>query len=92
MRAPRSLVAVRRFARELFSKIVRSFKIWCPNSAGDWLIVCGDVAETVEDVEWRYRCCAIGSTRSSGFPEITELWTIRGKRSSCGGAAIYLHL
>jgi 3',5'-cyclic AMP phosphodiesterase CpdA len=56
-----------------------------PNAAGDWLIVAGDVAETVADVEW-----ALGELRSRfekviWAPGNHELWTHPSETSDKSG-------
>jgi 3',5'-cyclic AMP phosphodiesterase CpdA len=46
-----------------------------PGSTGDWLIVCGDVAETVADVEWALALLAERFETVIWVPGNHELWT-----------------
>jgi 3',5'-cyclic AMP phosphodiesterase CpdA len=63
-----------------------------PESPGDWLIVCGDVAETVADVEW-----ALGVLRERfdtvcWVPGNHELWTHPRDEVQLRGVPRYEHL
>jgi len=63
-----------------------------PRSDGDWLLVAGDVAETVADVEW-----ALGTLRSRfetvvWAPGNHELWTTRDDPVRLRGEERYRHL
>jgi 3',5'-cyclic AMP phosphodiesterase CpdA len=63
-----------------------------PESPGDWLIVCGDVAETVADVEW-----ALGLLRERfdtvlWVPGNHELWTHPRDEVQLRGVPRYEHL
>jgi 3',5'-cyclic AMP phosphodiesterase CpdA len=66
--------------REVVEKLV-------PTSAGDWLIVAGDVAEQVADVEWALRLLRERFARVLWVPGNHELWArtsdpaeLRGER------------
>lgn len=48
-----------------------------PGSAGDWLIVAGDVAERMTDVAWALRLLAERFARVIWVPGNHELWTTR---------------
>ncbi len=63
-----------------------------PRSPGDWLIVCGDVSETLADVEW-----ALGLLRDRfevvlWVPGNHDLWTVPEEPPELRGVARYLHL
>jgi 3',5'-cyclic AMP phosphodiesterase CpdA len=63
-----------------------------PRSADDWLLVAGDVAEAVADVEW-----ALGVLRNNfgtvvWVPGNHELWTLPADPVQLRGEARYLHL
>jgi len=48
-----------------------------PSSAADWLIVAGDVAEVMTDIEWALRLLAERFARVIWAPGNHELWTVR---------------
>jgi 3',5'-cyclic AMP phosphodiesterase CpdA len=63
-----------------------------PATNADWLIVCGDVSETLKDVEW-----ALGVLRERfatvlWVPGNHELWTCPDEDVTLRGEARYLHL
>jgi 3',5'-cyclic AMP phosphodiesterase CpdA len=70
-------------------RVVESLR---PRSPGDWLIVCGDVSETLVDVEW-----ALGLLRDRfevvlWVPGNHDLWTVPEEPPELRGVARYLHL
>jgi 3',5'-cyclic AMP phosphodiesterase CpdA len=65
---------------------------WRPQSEADWLVVCGDVSEVLEDVEW-----ALGMLRSRfatviWVPGNHELWTLPDDRLKLRGELRYRHI
>jgi 3',5'-cyclic AMP phosphodiesterase CpdA len=63
-----------------------------PNSPGDWLIVCGDVAETVEDVEWALSVLRNRFDTVIWVPGNHELWTHPRDAVQLRGVPRYQHL
>ena len=63
-----------------------------PRSPDDWLIVAGDVAETVEDVEWALEVLAGRFARVIWAPGNHELWTPKKDPVQLRGEARYEHL
>jgi len=63
-----------------------------PQSDGDWLIVAGDVAETVEDIEWALGLLAGRFRRVVWAPGNHDLWTSRNDGVQLRGQARYEHL
>jgi 3',5'-cyclic AMP phosphodiesterase CpdA len=63
-----------------------------PNSPGDWLIVCGDVAETVEDVEWALSVLRDRFDTVIWVPGNHELWTHPRDAVQLRGVPRYQHL
>ncbi|MEU6171357.1 metallophosphoesterase [Streptantibioticus parmotrematis] len=63
-----------------------------PADDGDWLIVAGDVAERVEDVEWALRTLAGRFAKVLWAPGNHELWTHPSDPVQLGGAERYAHL
>lgn len=63
-----------------------------PESDEDWLIVAGDVAERVEDVEWALRLLAERFARVLWTPGNHELWTPTRDSSQLRGRERYEHL
>jgi 3',5'-cyclic AMP phosphodiesterase CpdA len=63
-----------------------------PESADDWLIVAGDVAETVEDIEWVLRLLSQRFARVIWVPGNHELWTPRTDPVQLRGEHRYRHL
>jgi 3',5'-cyclic AMP phosphodiesterase CpdA len=63
-----------------------------PGHDGDWLIVAGDVAEKVEDVEWALGVLAGRFTRVVWAPGNHELWTARQDPVALRGEERYRHL
>ena len=54
-----------------------------PGSPNDWLLVVGDVAEKVADIEWTLRTLAAGSALWCGCPATMTCGLIPPTRSSC---------
>jgi 3',5'-cyclic AMP phosphodiesterase CpdA len=63
-----------------------------PTSPGDWLIVCGDVAETVADVEWALALLAERFETVIWVPGNHELWTHPSDPVQLRGVPRYEHL
>jgi 3',5'-cyclic AMP phosphodiesterase CpdA len=63
-----------------------------PGSDGDWLIVAGDVADQVADVEWALRLLRERFSRVIWVPGNHELWTRKKDPVSLRGEARYQHL
>nr|ASV46995.1 metallophosphoesterase [uncultured bacterium] len=63
-----------------------------PGSAGDWLLVAGDVAERPEDVEWALRLLCRRFATVVWTPGNHELWTTRDDPVQLRGEARYRHL
>jgi 3',5'-cyclic AMP phosphodiesterase CpdA len=63
-----------------------------PESDADWLIVCGDVADRVEDVEWALRSLRERFATVVWVPGNHELLTQRDDLSGLRGERRYLHL
>jgi 3',5'-cyclic AMP phosphodiesterase CpdA len=63
-----------------------------PAHEGDWLIVAGDVAEKVEDVEWALGVLAARFAKVIWAPGNHELWTARQDPVALRGAERYRHL
>jgi 3',5'-cyclic AMP phosphodiesterase CpdA len=63
-----------------------------PRSPEDWLLVCGDVSETPEDVEWALGLLSERFARVVWVPGNHELWTLPDDSSGLRGEARYLHL
>lgn len=60
-----------------------------PTAPGDWLLVAGDVAERVEDVEWALGLLAGRFERVVWAPGNHELWTPRQEDGGLRGQARY---
>jgi len=60
-----------------------------PEAAGDWLIVCGDVADSIEDVEWALALLAARFAKVLWAPGNHELLTQRGDGEEPRGEARY---
>jgi len=65
--------------------------LW-PESDGDWLIVAGDVADAVDDVEWALGTLAERFARVIWVPGNHELWTRPDDPCGLRGEARYTHL
>ena len=65
--------------------------VW-PDHDDDWLIVAGDVAEKVADVEWTLRLLSSRFARVIWAPGNHELWTVRDDPVRLSGEARYQHL
>ncbi|MFC7824600.1 metallophosphoesterase family protein [Streptomyces sp. NPDC057375] len=63
-----------------------------PESADDWLLVAGDVAETVADVRWALKTLADRFGRVVWAPGNHELWTHPKDPVALRGVARYEHL
>jgi 3',5'-cyclic AMP phosphodiesterase CpdA len=70
-------------------RIVESLR---PESQEDWLIVCGDVSETIEDVEWALGLLRERFTTVVWVPGNHELWTPPDDRVALRGEARYQYL
>ena len=63
-----------------------------PQSAGDWLLVAGDVGEFAADIEWALRTLAGRFARVVWVPGNHELWTHPRDPVQLRGEARYLYL
>jgi 3',5'-cyclic AMP phosphodiesterase CpdA len=63
-----------------------------PYADGDWLIVAGDVADTVTDIEWTLRLLRDRFERVIWAPGNHELWTVPADPVQLRGEARYRHL
>jgi 3',5'-cyclic AMP phosphodiesterase CpdA len=63
-----------------------------PTSDGDWLIVAGDVADRVADIEWTLRLLRDRFERVIWAPGNHELWTTSRDEVQLRGVARYEHL
>ncbi|MFF7333078.1 metallophosphoesterase [Streptomyces sp. NPDC008150] len=63
-----------------------------PSSEGDWLIVAGDVAETVEDVRWALATLTDRFRRVIWTPGNHELWAHPSDPVTLRGVARYEHM
>ncbi|MFI6644761.1 metallophosphoesterase family protein [Streptomyces sp. NPDC050504] len=63
-----------------------------PESDADWLLVAGDVAERVEDVEWALGVLGRRFAKVVWAPGNHELWTPRDDTLGLRGVARYQHL
>ncbi len=63
-----------------------------PGSPGDWLLVCGDISETVEDVEWALSLLNERFALVAWVPGNHELWTLPDGLVNLRGEQRYFHL
>ncbi len=63
-----------------------------PERDADWLIVCGDVSETIVDVEWALELLSRRFATVLWTPGNHELWTLPEERAELRGEQRYLHL
>lgn len=63
-----------------------------PDSATDWLLVCGDVSEVIDDVEWALGLLSERFQRVVWVPGNHELWTLPDDTVDLRGERRYLHL
>ena len=63
-----------------------------PETEADWLLVCGDVSEVVEDVEWALALLRERFATVVWVPGNHELWTCPGEGVALRGKQRYLHL
>lgn len=63
-----------------------------PQSEADWLIVCGDVSETLAEVEWALGLLAARFAKVVWAPGNHELWTTPQEEPSLRGERRYRHL
>lgn len=63
-----------------------------PESAGDWLLVAGDVGEIVSDIEWALTTLSKRFATVVWVPGNHELWTHREDPVQLRGERRYLHL
>ncbi|MFJ4918666.1 metallophosphoesterase family protein [Streptomyces sp. NPDC088725] len=70
-------------------KVLESLR---PESEGDWLIVAGDTAEMVADIEWALRTLAQRFAKVIWVPGNHELWTHKDDPVRLRGEARYQHL
>ncbi|MFC4564976.1 metallophosphoesterase family protein [Nocardiopsis mangrovi] len=63
-----------------------------PGTPGDWLIVAGDVAETVADIGWALRLLRERFAEVVWVPGNHDLWTVRHDDVQLRGAERYDHL
>lgn len=70
----------------------RLVESWRPRSETDWLIVCGDVSEVLEDVEWALSLLSERFATVIWVPGNHELWTLPDDPSQLRGEPRYRHL
>jgi 3',5'-cyclic AMP phosphodiesterase CpdA len=63
-----------------------------PEHEDDWLIVAGDVAESLESIEWALTLLADRFAKVIWVPGNHELWTVGGDSVGLRGQARYEHL
>lgn len=63
-----------------------------PRSESDWLLVCGDVSEILEDVEWALRLLAKRFSTVVWVPGNHDLWSFPDDQVQLRGEARYQHL
>lgn len=63
-----------------------------PRSPADWLLVCGDVSEVMEDVEWALSLLSQRFARVVWVPGNHELWTLPDDTVNLRGEERYFHL
>jgi 3',5'-cyclic AMP phosphodiesterase CpdA len=63
-----------------------------PQAENDWLLVCGDVSETIGDVEWALRLLSERFATVVWVPGNHELWTAPGEGLQLRGEARYKQL
>jgi 3',5'-cyclic AMP phosphodiesterase CpdA len=63
-----------------------------PRTPGDWLILCGDVSDAIEDVKWALGLLAERFDTVIWVPGNHELWTPPEDRGELRGERRYLHL
>jgi predicted phosphodiesterase len=63
-----------------------------PRSECDWLLACGDVGESIEDVEWALGLLAERFDTVVWVPGNHELWSFPDNPAELRGEARYLHL
>ena len=63
-----------------------------PRSSADWLLVCGDVSDTIESVEWALKLLNERFAKVVWVPGNHELWTHPDDASGLRGEQRYLHL
>src|SRR4030088_3093995 len=65
--------------------------LW-PHSPADWLVVCGEVSEATEDVEWALSLLSERFARVVWAPGNHELWTLPDDTMALRGEQRYLYL
>lgn len=75
-----------------FAENQRYVRTLRPETADDWLLVAGDVAERVADVEWTLRLLRERFSTVVWVPGNHELWTLPGDSVQLRGAERYRHL
>jgi 3',5'-cyclic AMP phosphodiesterase CpdA len=63
-----------------------------PRCEGDWLAVCGDVSDELEDVEWALSLLSERFCRVLWTPGNHELWSTPGEEGGLRGDARYVRL
>lgn len=63
-----------------------------PEHAGDWLMVCGDVSETLADIEWALELFGERFARVLWTPGNHDLWTSPGEEPELRGEQRYRRL
>ncbi len=63
-----------------------------PQSEADWLIVCGDVSEVIDDFEWTFGLLSQRFARVVWVPGNHDLWTMPDERVKLRGEQRYRHL
>jgi 3',5'-cyclic AMP phosphodiesterase CpdA len=63
-----------------------------PERDADWLIVCGDVSETLDDFQWALDLLSRRFAKVLWAPGNHDLWTLPDEESQLRGERRYLHL
>jgi 3',5'-cyclic AMP phosphodiesterase CpdA len=63
-----------------------------PQSKTDWLVICGDVSENIEDLKWTLRLLRDRFATLVWVPGNHELWTLPGDEVKLRGERRYLYL
>jgi 3',5'-cyclic AMP phosphodiesterase CpdA len=63
-----------------------------PTSPDDWLLVAGDVADKVQDIEWTLKTLKDRFARIIWVPGNHDLWTVNDDAGGARGVARYTHL
>jgi 3',5'-cyclic AMP phosphodiesterase CpdA len=65
---------------------------FAPRDDGDWLIVCGDISESIEECEWALALLSRRFAKVIWTPGNHELWTLPREAPELRGERLYRHL